>query len=343
MGSRVNFVIIEQGQWELFYDHWAATHIHIDLFWGPDAAIEYIRQIPPADPQNDWLDDIWCEGAALLDLDHKVLIWFGHFGNHAYELRAYHLLLQQAWPGWRIHKAFEGVATIARYLNLPLEPFLKLNYNDPDDIASGELRPRLDEDFALESLDEYDVYIEKTLISVRDAQGIRYARVRVGNNLVLREADFPLILKHLCDDPSIFNIDEPSSGIHFDHEQRKLYFWRTQEASQMTSWLVDAWPSWQVNVFAEDDAFWRHLQLAQIDINQLSFSLKEQQQECLRDIRSYCVHTVNKSIDSLVQRFEAEGKTVEVNPYTSISRGSVRDQGKYEYLDALEARLPITE
>jgi hypothetical protein len=333
MGTRANFVIVEQGKWELFYDHWAASTLHYDLFWGPEAAVEYVRQYPAVDPETGWLDEVWCEGGALIDLDQQVLIWFGQFGNNAYDVRYYHLLMQQAWPGWRIERAVEGILSIVRYLGRSLERFTPLE---------REFKPRVAEDFNLDPAYYYNSFPE-TLISVRDAQGIRYSRVQIDYQLCLIEQDLPLILKHLSDDPSLFDIINPCSGLHLDYEQGKLYFWRTEYTPFLEEHLKKAWPSWQRIVLGEYDAFWQHLKLAQIDLPSSLEEDKEQQQILIDRIRARAIHPADTSLDQIAEQYQAEGQIVRINPFSKISRGSVRDQGKHEYLDALEARLPITE
>jgi hypothetical protein len=66
------------------------------------------------------LDDVWCEGAALMDIDNKVLLLFGgeDIKFDPPLRRVYLQLLRSAWSGWGIRWAFEGVVDIADYLGL---------------------------------------------------------------------------------------------------------------------------------------------------------------------------------------------------------------------------------
>ena len=48
----------------LFYSHWAAKNVETDLFWGAEQAERFILAQTPC---QEWLDDVWCEGGAVLD------------------------------------------------------------------------------------------------------------------------------------------------------------------------------------------------------------------------------------------------------------------------------------
>ncbi len=41
----------------------------------------FIEQRPPLQNRNDWLDEVWCEGGAVLDEDKQALLWFGEDNN----------------------------------------------------------------------------------------------------------------------------------------------------------------------------------------------------------------------------------------------------------------------
>jgi hypothetical protein len=43
MGNRANLVIVENGQWQLHYSHWAGCRMLDALAFGPDFALRYIR------------------------------------------------------------------------------------------------------------------------------------------------------------------------------------------------------------------------------------------------------------------------------------------------------------
>jgi len=77
MGQRANLVIVRRQDWRLYYDHWRPNRLDIELFWGPRLAAEFIEQREPDSDLDGWLDEVWCEGAAILDEDRKALLWYG--------------------------------------------------------------------------------------------------------------------------------------------------------------------------------------------------------------------------------------------------------------------------
>lgn len=104
MGQRANLVIVRRGDWRLYYDHWCANRLDIELFWGPRLAAELIEQRAPLDDRQGWLDEVWCEGAAVLDEDRQVLLWFGG-EDVLYDIplrRAFLELMRCQWPGWEV-------------------------------------------------------------------------------------------------------------------------------------------------------------------------------------------------------------------------------------------------
>lgn len=56
-----------------------------------------------------WLDDAWCEGAAVIDpVDHVLLLFTWHHDGVAD--RARHLArIRSAWQGWQVRWAYGGV------------------------------------------------------------------------------------------------------------------------------------------------------------------------------------------------------------------------------------------
>ena len=61
-------------------------------------------------------DEVWCEGAALLDLTRKRLMYFSwHDLNNSLVARHYTALLQKNYPGWCIGAASDGIREICTY------------------------------------------------------------------------------------------------------------------------------------------------------------------------------------------------------------------------------------
>ncbi len=99
MGQRANLLIVTGGAYELCYTHHRANTLDHDLFWGPDYALGFIRAQRRV-TDADWLNDVWAEGGAVMDLDRRVLLWFGGEGV-LYEVplrRAHTRLMAASWP-----------------------------------------------------------------------------------------------------------------------------------------------------------------------------------------------------------------------------------------------------
>ncbi len=116
MGSRANvFVRDEQGE-ALYYAHWGAQSMPAKLFWGPEVALAYARELPKRNIRNEWLDDVWSEGGVAMDCVARRLVWYGGEDiQYDARLRKLYLALQAvSWPGWEIQWAADGVLDLVR-------------------------------------------------------------------------------------------------------------------------------------------------------------------------------------------------------------------------------------
>ncbi|WP_407562119.1 hypothetical protein [Streptomyces sp. 184] len=117
MGDRANYVLVRDGDWHLYYSHWGATGLDVHLLDGPGGAGRFItaqREVG----RDDWLDDVWCAGAALVDLDaHELLFFTGHCQDYVHR-RALLTVLGRTWPGWRIRWAYDGLEDLAAYVGV---------------------------------------------------------------------------------------------------------------------------------------------------------------------------------------------------------------------------------
>jgi hypothetical protein len=122
MGSRANYAIIEDGRCELFYSHWGAQHIDRDFFFGPRVATGLVRSSTPS-TISDMLDDVWCEGSALIDFDRQLMqCWGGDDICRVPRLRQLWLQLAEiSWAGWEVRWAEHGILDLADALEVPRE------------------------------------------------------------------------------------------------------------------------------------------------------------------------------------------------------------------------------
>ncbi|MGI5241943.1 hypothetical protein [Dactylosporangium sp. CA-139066] len=142
MGHRANYVVIERGETSIGWSRWGGQRIVADLLGGPEAAAEALRPSEPPPPNtvealqwrgvvrdDELMSDVYCEGAAVIDHDRRVLLAFERpddYGTFVDGLAG----LVEAWPGWRVRWAFDGILDVAEYLGLDAGP-LRREVPDP--------------------------------------------------------------------------------------------------------------------------------------------------------------------------------------------------------------------
>jgi len=110
MGQRANLITFENGEYTLRYDHWCANRLDKILFWGVSYALDYFDAQERVGEEG-WLDEVWAEGGAMLDLDKKHLLWWGG-EDVLFDLplrRVYLKLQEKNWNGWTIEWAYRGL------------------------------------------------------------------------------------------------------------------------------------------------------------------------------------------------------------------------------------------
>jgi hypothetical protein len=123
MGSRAQYVVVEHGAWTLHFSHWGASCLADDLAFGPQAATRCFRAARATDDADRvradaWLDDVWCEGAALVDHDRRILLWFSDAVCDWDEWTAAQAVLARTWPGWDVRWAHDGLGDLHVHLGL---------------------------------------------------------------------------------------------------------------------------------------------------------------------------------------------------------------------------------
>jgi len=322
MGMRANLVIVRGQDWCLYYDHWCANRLDNELFWGPLPAAEFIEQREPLSDRDDWLDEIWCEGAAVLDEDRKVLVWFGG-ENIFYDIldrRAFLDLMRCQWQGWEIRWAAGGIVEVGAYLGLPAEKFLADTTPEDGFWINTE-------------------YPEKNdiLITVRQQGRCLAGRVCGDvNALELGSSQLALLLDVAREPALLWTGDRSNGGVHIDLDARSLYYWLASPAAGIDDRVGFSWSEWQT-VWLRD-RFEEHLRLAAIDIRLPQRDLAELQRSQLHHLRKNCTHIASNPARELGPKLG----NVEINPWTDVNRSSVGFvTEKFRILDALESRLPI--
>jgi hypothetical protein len=240
VGDRANYVVVgSDGRWRLYYSHWGAVRIDTDLIAGPDAATRFAcaqRQVE--DTVTGWLDDTWCEGAALIDHERRVLLFFTwHLDGPAHRA-ALAAVLARTWPGWDVRWAYGGLGDIVAHVDL-----------DP---AIVRVERRTDPQLSAGGPD----YIS-CLVTVRGTTGeVDTFALRGGLSCVWRGPDIVVALPGRARIAEC--LEHPESGLHIDLATRTAGLWTTNTLPGTSDELARRWPGWRVE-------FWADRWLEQID------------------------------------------------------------------------------
>ena len=316
MGQRANLIIVQYGNYELFYSHWAANTLTSDLFWSPEFATAFIQTQQEVDKESGWLDEVWAEGGAVVDWDNKVFLLFG--GEDVLwnvPLRRLYLkLIGCIWQGWTIKWAYEGIADIADYVNYPRSKVLAKQIVEP----KIDSKPKRDNKCDLSPPEEkswayaiISVVFSDNSIGLfplsSDMENLLYSGSQLARevvnqrNLALKE----IILGEWVE-------DFPWGGIHLDLASHDLEFWLADDSIDIVKRIEQYWSDWNI-VFHQDNFEFQELKTN----NKLQFS-KPSYQTLRKEIEeTLMIEAHNSPVDGLLKFSELarqEGKEVEINP-----------------------------
>ncbi len=305
MGQRANLILVEGREYRLFYSHWCANTLASDLFWGPEHAVDFIR-IQRVLENSDWLDNVWAEGGAVVDLDRKHLLLFGgdDVGYNVPLRRIYLKLLAQVWTGWTVRWAHEGIADLADYVGYPRDLVLA---KGKEDSADGTL-------IHPEQKDWTDL-----VASVRFGDGSLRLYPLAGGLPSYLTSGSKLVESFRASDglPRLalaeWTTEFPSGGFHIDISERRLEFWTASDAADLGNRAARAWPGWQTQW--HHDHYETHLERTGAC---LSFPLPARD-SLLSSCREMLLQESSTSgvatIKELTDRERALGKDVQVNSW----------------------------
>lgn len=245
MSHKANLVVFQAGSWRLYYSRWAAYRLDVDLFWGPEPAQQFI--------EGHWEEPCWvnwCEGAVVLDIHNRVLLFFGgqDMLNRLFWRRAFLPLMATNWPGWDIRWAHEGAMSIADYLKLDKTQLLA----ERNDHVSRKIRIAEDPKFNM------------TLLTVVRAGQCAAFQV-CGGIASIRNG--PAALETVPAAPAIAPFTWygrfPSDGLHVDFDQCTLAFWSVAPVPYVKE-IKAVWPGWETTWLG--DIFESHIALSKLDI-----------------------------------------------------------------------------
>ncbi|GAB3958678.1 hypothetical protein GCM10029978_004100 [Actinoallomurus acanthiterrae] len=236
MGQRANFILVDDTGWRLYYDHWAANRVCSVLVAGPAAATRFITAQRLC-AQDEWLDDVWAEGGAVVDHPGRRLVFFGdELMTDLSAKRAFMRLLTLTWPGWDVRWAYDGLGDLAAQVGVDRSV---VRVSD-DRIMPDDLQPNPSEDWPPHLVTVRDEADRLTAYpfdwaddhSAWQGPGL-LDRLPAGG---LAQVNLPVI---------------PESGLHVDVRSRTAGAWSIEAVPGLLPALPDLWPGWQVE-FWED-------------------------------------------------------------------------------------------
>ncbi|MFD4139918.1 hypothetical protein [Streptomyces sp. NPDC058572] len=120
MAERARYVVVRDGVWQQYYWRWGAPSFGLDILEGPDAFSRFVAGRQEEGP-GDWMDDVQCEAAAVVDHDARVLLLFTWHLESWDERSVMFEVLARTWPGWRVRWAYDGLEDIVAHVGVQRE------------------------------------------------------------------------------------------------------------------------------------------------------------------------------------------------------------------------------
>jgi hypothetical protein len=307
MGQRANLILLQNRQYRIYYTHWRANTLDRDLFWGPDHATLFARVQKPTD---DWLDEVWAEGGAVIDHDARVLLFYGG-EDLLYEIplrRAYLRALARAWDGWDVRWAYEGIADLADYVGHP---------------RAGVLDPRPRERQSPLRFQDVPGWVVLAVSLLDDCGRLRFYTTHDDATDLLRAG--PGVLAQLATAPhhdrldlAQFDADFPNNGVHLDPTGRTLDFWLAHPSEEIAPRTAAAWPGWSVTWHR--DRYESQLERCR---GLLTFPVQDEEKLRARLRESLLLEEKRTGVDVLLNTMEALAKRGE--EVTDVNLHATRD------------------
>ncbi|WUH94350.1 hypothetical protein OG900_32265 [Streptomyces sp. NBC_00433] len=234
MGARAQYVVVENGAWRRYYSHWAGNRVVDDLLPGPDAATRCFR----ADREIDeWLDDVWCEGAALVDHDRRTLLWFTWVGSWTDHMAA-RAVLARTWPGWDVRFAHDGMGDLTHHLGLGRDLTREPGWFETFE-ASGFADSEHTEPSSVVSLRLPDGSVRAWGSDWDPAEHLGAGPALV--DLLAASPGTPVLTKMPY-----------SGGVHLDPRARTVSLWAVGTVLGIHDWPLPRWEDWTLDFRGDD-------------------------------------------------------------------------------------------
>lgn len=227
MGYRANFVVLENGDWQLYYAHWVGYRMLDVLLGGPKPALRYVTSLI-RDPKTQWLDPAWADGGAVIDLDRRRLLFFGdELMTTMNERRAMLAALAIMWDDYAVGWAYDGLVELAGYVGAETHT------------CSSPLIPRT-------RLARERGKLCQVVSVVDPAGGLRLWPLRW---TISQAWHGPALLDKLPG-PGLSRLTLgmiPEGGVHIDVDRNTVGQWHTADNMGICTALPGLWPGWQTD------------------------------------------------------------------------------------------------
>lgn len=233
MGNPANFVIVENGKWQLYYDHLVGCRMLDALAFGPAFAVQYVRASQACPPANrtgpSW---VWADGGAVIDLDRQRLLFFGDELMWDMPIRrAMMAALAVTWPDYAVGWAYGGTYELAQYVGA-------------DQSWDKELRGP---DMTLAHERNSPCHV----VSVVDADGhVRLWPLWWG----VSSARHGTALLELLPGKGFSRLrlgQIPTGGMHVDTQLRRVGVWYADDPQNVFDRLPRLWAGWQADCWED--------------------------------------------------------------------------------------------
>lgn len=261
MGSRLGVIVLAESGPELYYDHWAAQTLGIDIAVdGFDATLARVRSMTPVgvDTPAEWHGATWIEGSLLIDLAQRRVVW-AEESEYLCLPRIVNHLIEQTWPDWSAVWSPEGVRGI-----------LWLAGADPATIFTDEsYSQRTVEDLVWfapwavdEASDALSVRLDSGQVIAWRGEGSLNVIAEFGPDLIRSVAE-EVLARSTAGEPlrwdSQHRAEPPLTGIHLDFPAKTARWWATGDDDQQIGAFDGLWPGWTVESVGDSYEFHEHV------------------------------------------------------------------------------------
>lgn len=261
MGSRLGVIVLAESGPELYYDHWAAQTIGIDIaLEGFEATLARVRSMTPmgVDTPAQWHGATWIEGSLLIDLIQRHVVW-AEESSYLYLPRIVNHLIEKTWPGWSAVWSPEGVRGI-----------LWLAGVDPASIFTEKrCSQRTVEDLTWfapwaegGTCDALSVRLDSEQVIAWRGEGSLDFIAELGPDLI-RSVAVEALARSGTGEPVLWDPERcnegPATGIHLDFTTKTARWWAICDDDRQIDAFDGLWPGWSVETVGDAYEFHEHV------------------------------------------------------------------------------------